>query len=143
MIQVAMVNTYGEIEHIVSAANDGTYGDGETVGDLTAYHIPPDINPTIFIKENYWNGEWLPKPVKPGEFYYWGAGFKWVFNQEIFIAVIRRERDQKLYLCDWTQLPDANVDSAAWATYRQQLRDFPATITTETTLEELVWPTAP
>ena len=25
---------------------------------------------------------------------------------------------------DWTQLPDVNVDKAAWATYRQALRDI-------------------
>jgi len=34
-----------------------------------------------------------------------------------------------LYESDWTQLPDAPVDRQAWAAYRQQLRDFPATWT--------------
>ncbi len=38
---------------------------------------------------------------------------------------IRDERDKKLAACDWTQLPDAMVDKAAWATYRQALRDVP------------------
>lgn len=53
---------------------------------------------------------------------------------------IRTDRNKRLADCDWTQLPDAPVDAAAWATYRQALRDvsnqpgFPWNIT---------WPKAP
>ena len=36
---------------------------------------------------------------------------------------IRAERNRRLSDCDWTQLPDAPVDAAAWAAYRQALRD--------------------
>jgi hypothetical protein len=39
---------------------------------------------------------------------------------------IRRERNARLAACDWTQLADAPVDSAAWANYRQALRDVTA-----------------
>ena len=42
---------------------------------------------------------------------------------------MRLHRDRLLKECDWTQLPDAPVDREAWATYRQALRDFPATWT--------------
>jgi len=45
-----------------------------------------------------------------------------------------------LYESDWTQLPDAPVDHAAWAKYRQQLRDFPATWTPGPTV---TFPTPP
>jgi len=38
-------------------------------------------------------------------------------------ATVRQERNQRLANCDWTQLGDAPVDVAAWATYRQELRD--------------------
>ena len=38
-------------------------------------------------------------------------------------------RDLLLAQSDWTQLPDAPVDRQAWATYRQTLRDFPASWT--------------
>jgi hypothetical protein len=38
-------------------------------------------------------------------------------------ASIRASRNDMLAACDWTQLPDAPVDQAAWATYRQALRD--------------------
>ena len=42
---------------------------------------------------------------------------------------MRLHRDRLLEESDWTQLPDAPVDREAWATYRQALRDFPATWT--------------
>lgn len=38
--------------------------------------------------------------------------------------IVRLERNKRLYACDWTQLSDAPVDSAAWAAYRQALRDI-------------------
>ena len=53
---------------------------------------------------------------------------------------IRSQRTDKLKDSDWTQVADAPVDKAAWATYRQALRDvtqqsgFPWTID---------WPVAP
>lgn len=39
---------------------------------------------------------------------------------------IKLWRNSELALTDWTQLTDAPVDKAAWATYRQALRDLPA-----------------
>lgn len=48
---------------------------------------------------------------------------------------VRTDRNKRLSDCDWTQLPDAPVDAAEWAAYRQDLRDvtsqtgFPWTIT--------------
>ena len=39
---------------------------------------------------------------------------------------IRKWRDAELVKSDWTQVADAQVDQAAWATYRQALRDLPA-----------------
>ena len=40
--------------------------------------------------------------------------------------VVRTYRDYILTASDWTQVADAPVDTAAWATYRQALRDIPA-----------------
>lgn len=54
-------------------------------------------------------------------------------------TAVRAERNKKLADCDWTQLPDAPVDAAAWATYRQELRD----ITTQTDPFNITWPTEP
>ena len=43
--------------------------------------------------------------------------------------VMRAVRNDLLAQSDWTQVADAPVDRQAWATYRQALRDFPATWT--------------
>ena len=55
-------------------------------------------------------------------------------------SAVRQSRGDKLADSDWTQVADAPVDKAVWATYRQALRDittqsgFPWTVT---------WPDAP
>ena len=41
-------------------------------------------------------------------------------------ARIRADRDKRLADTDWTQVADAQVDKAVWASYRQALRDVPA-----------------
>jgi len=53
---------------------------------------------------------------------------------------LRQHRSAKLFASDWTQVPDAPVDQAAWATYRQELRDLP-----ENTADprQVVWPEEP
>jgi hypothetical protein len=55
-------------------------------------------------------------------------------------AGIRLERDAKLTQSDWTQVADAPVDQAAWATYRQALRDIPEQSGFP---NEVNWPTEP
>lgn len=53
---------------------------------------------------------------------------------------VRDQRNTKLAESDWTQVADAPVDKAVWATYRQALRD----ITTQEGFPwEVTWPTAP
>lgn len=41
-------------------------------------------------------------------------------------AAVRSDRNKRLAESDWTQVADAPVDKAAWATYRQALRDATA-----------------
>ena len=55
-------------------------------------------------------------------------------------AMLRSQRTKLLSKSDWTQVPDAPVDSAAWATYRQQLRDLPANTTDP---RDVTWPVPP
>jgi hypothetical protein len=50
-------------------------------------------------------------------------------TDEQWVELMRFERDRLLADSDWTQVADAPVDREAWATYRQELRDFPATWT--------------
>jgi hypothetical protein len=41
-------------------------------------------------------------------------------------TAMRQQRTEKLKDSDWTQVADSPVDKAAWATYRQALRDITA-----------------
>ena len=54
--------------------------------------------------------------------------------------MLRRKRASMLSHSDWTQVPDAPVDQAAWAEYRQALRDLPANTTDPRNPN---WPTTP
>ena len=53
---------------------------------------------------------------------------------------IRMLRNQFLLSCDWTQVSDSTTDKAAWATYRQALRDIPTQAGFPDTVQ---WPTQP
>lgn len=46
---------------------------------------------------------------------------------EWLIERMRLQRDALLVASDWAMTTDAPTDKTAWATYRQALRDFPAT----------------
>jgi hypothetical protein len=53
---------------------------------------------------------------------------------------IRNYRNAMLAAFDWTQVADAPVDAAAWAEYRQALRDIPES---EDDPREVVFPVEP
>ena len=48
---------------------------------------------------------------------------------------MRLHRDRLLKESDWAMATDAPTDKTAWATYRQALRDFPATWTAGPTVD--------
>jgi hypothetical protein len=53
---------------------------------------------------------------------------------------VRDDRNKRLAETDWTQLTDAPVNSAAWGTYRQSLRD----VTAQSGFPwEVTWPNKP
>jgi len=53
---------------------------------------------------------------------------------------VRAERNTKLAASDWTQLADSTADKAAWAEYRQALRDITAQAGFPWTVD---WPAQP
>jgi hypothetical protein len=63
---------------------------------------------------------------------------------DLDFTMIRADRNAKLMTTDWTQLSDAPLTEAKkteWATYRQQLRDYP---TQASKVSELpAWPSEP
>ena len=57
------------------------------------------------------------------------------------LRLLRKERNAKLAETDWTQSRDVTLtNDAAWATYRQALRDITDTYSD---LDSVVWPTKP
>ena len=55
---------------------------------------------------------------------------------------VRTMRNKKLAETDWTQLADSSADTAAWAAYRSQLRDLPAS-SGDDWPHNVTWPTEP
>jgi hypothetical protein len=47
-------------------------------------------------------------------------------SDDVYLSRLRYWRNGELARTDWTQVADAPVDQNAWATYRQALRDLPA-----------------
>lgn len=59
---------------------------------------------------------------------------------------LKVNRNTNLKMCDWTQAADSplsDTKKAEWATYRQQLRDLPASYPSLTSKDEVTWPTKP
>jgi len=46
-----------------------------------------------------------------------------------YVACMKKIRNSLLAQSDWAMTLDAPIDKAAWAEYRQALRDFPSTWT--------------
>lgn len=93
---------------------------------MTRYHATPNGNVPFTPQEE---AEWDLMEAE------WAAG-----ANDRAASEIRTERDAKLTESDWTQVADAPVDKAAWATYRQALRDIPAQAGFP---GEIIWPIAP
>lgn len=74
-----------------------------------SYPIPEELNPFKIS----WDGEKI-------------VAYEHTLSDEDVAGINRDIRDRKLVECDWTQLPDATADKAAWAAYRQALRDLPS-----------------
>lgn len=84
---------------------------------------------------------WTVTPASPEASYVIASKTLAQWQRESHLADLRVQRTAKLSASDWTQLADAPAQTkAAWVTYRQQLRDLPATVTDPA---NPVWPTPP
>jgi hypothetical protein len=103
--------------------------------DPTATHIevvpPMDYRAVIVSKDESGQIQLAPDTEKMTDMY------KWEYQ------TIRNQRNDLLYKSDWTQIPGGPLtdeQKAAWATYRQQLRDL---VVEGTCPLDFVWPTPP
>lgn len=81
------------------------------------------------LKDEYgrWRQTWAVEPMTDEEVA--------ACTEQEWVSV-REYRNFLLTRSDWTQLPDTSVDAAAWAIYRQSLRD----ITEQADPFNIVWP---
>jgi len=97
--------------------------------------------PSPEVLSNYPQGT-VQVPLKPSGDYEWD-GQSWgklPVDLQALGFQVRLKRDRLLSASDWTQVADAPVDQAAWATYRQALRDIPDQVGFP---ENVTWPTKP
>jgi hypothetical protein len=87
--------------------------------------------PVFSEDDQRWTQVWSVRPLTPEELQQ---------RYDAQAAQVRAERNEKLSASDWTQLPDAPVDHAAWAAYRQDLRDVTAQAEFPWTIN---WPAQP
>jgi len=68
------------------------------------------------------------------------------FTEEELWVIFRAERDFRLTKSDWVLVQDSPLSDEKkqeWSSYRQKLRDLPSTISTISSMEEIVWPEVP
>lgn len=91
--------------------------------------------------------EWVAPYIHQGQVRTWRVidltaeerEYQLSYAQQVAWQSVRSQRDHLLRQSDWTQVADAPVDRAAWAIYRQALRD----ITTQADPLQITWPTQP
>ena len=67
-------------------------------------------------------------------------------DNSLLLEWVRTERDELLLKSDWTQLNDNPLGSekkSEWQTYRQDLRDLPATFGGASTIDDVTFPDPP
>jgi hypothetical protein len=81
----------------------------------------PDVERVVAGSPILMDGQWVQPhivvPLSPEEI---------AANEAVVAHNVRAVRNSLLMECDWTQAADSPVDKAAWAAYRQVLRDIPA-----------------
>lgn len=95
----------------------------------------------IAVSENPLADNWVPsESAEIGYEYKNGQFVKPEPNIDLQSNFVRLQRNVLLSESDWTQVADAPVDKAAWAIYRQALRDIPSQVGFPL---DVVWPEKP
>lgn len=145
-VQYALVESSGEVQHVVSSGADSDYVDGQTYDGLVAVQVSSETDIHTLIQSKYRHkGEWVSREPRSDQWQDW-IDYEWAFNSERFWTHVRQERDVKLAQSDWTQLTDVTFDlgvKAAWITYRTALRNVPANNSDCVSINDIVWPVSP
>lgn len=114
----------------------------EMLATWNVYPVEPVDSPIVDYTQNLkesepiyidgrWKQNWIITPATADEI---------ASLQQSQTQNMRVTRDELLVKSDWTQVADAPVDKAAWAAYRQALRDIPQQTGFPTTID---WPVKP
>ena len=142
-------DTTGEIR--VAQIDRGDLNPPEGIDPSSGYRVIyirfPINDLGTFINLKYWDGEEFADRVeKPNQYATW-SGTAWTWDSANVLNDIRVERNNRLYMCDWTQVVDAPLMPAQitqWRTYRQSLRDLPDSLDpVPDNVSSVVWPTEP
>ena len=91
----------------------------------------------FFVPEDWDENNWYWSRVEA-----WGT--KW--DASLVLRDIRQMRNRKLFVTDWTQVPDCTLSDTQKAearTYRTALRDITSTLDNPSNTGDVVWPTPP
>jgi hypothetical protein len=126
-----------------------------TTGQISSVRDCPDITQQVlnplhsYIEGDYSGVDYYidngaPVPFPPHDYIYANFDYAtktWVEDTRRLTHDVLTKRKKLLASSDWTQLPDVPLATkAAWATYRQELRDITAQSGYPT---EIIWPTPP
>ena len=146
---LAIIDTNTEIYHMSSP---GTIFDEEGPwsqnNDFTVVHIHSPVPDMLGFQQTqyYKDGAWKSREWK-GDYYKWnGTSEEWEFNSDKFWEEVRTDRNYRLVITDWTQLPDSPLSDSKkveWTEYRSALRGVPQTNSGATKPDQIVWPDEP
>lgn len=136
MGRLALLETLNRTERYSMTRYYKRHEDGHIEFDMSTYEdaLSHGIQNNTYegeLQHDYLGRLWLPTDTLPET------------PNSVIWERIRTQRDTLLTACDWTMVPDAPTDKAAWTAYRQALRDLPDTQSHVTSFDDIVWPTQP
>jgi len=148
-VVVTVDNTTGRIITMGVYMTDQVEGEDPEGNYYTVFYY--GVPPVDFAELYYYdipNGEFLKGPPMPHPHVYWDlATASWIPNEDRYMEEVIQNRTRLLYLTDWCFVSDVSLGSADTqlvTAYRQELRDFPATITDfSIPVEDQDWPEVP
>jgi hypothetical protein len=133
--QLKAANTNVSFPSTVSDATMAEYGAMRvyfsTPPELTDTQVLEEDPPVFSNEDQRWTQVWRVRDMTAEEV---------TSRNDTQAAQVRTDRNALLSASDWTQVADAPVDKAVWATYRQSLRDITAQAGFPWTIN---WPIAP
>ena len=146
---ITIIDSEGDIEAVwttgaIPSPAEGTYADDNT---KTVVHLPGSIEDLALYRDTHYykDGAFVVREGRPGDYYDW-KDEAWVLNSTQLFALIRQERNNLLFMCDWTLAADSplsDAKKAEWTSYRVALRDIPTDNASVIHLSEVVWPDQP